>query len=104
MQLLSPHEDLYAYVRNVLQSSERGIFDLTDMELYFMFVLAGPQAAMQVFSLHSTGTQQVTRDQIVSQQSHLSAIRVNLTVRFNFFDVKSGVPFLEFTEQSLIYQ
>ena len=69
-----------------------------------MFVLAAPHAALQVFSLHSTGTQQVTRDQIVSQQSHLSAIRVNLTVRFNFFDVKSGVPFLEFTEQSLIYQ
>ena len=37
-----------------------------------------------------------TRDQIVSQQSHLSAIRVNLTVRFNFCDVNSLVPFLEF--------
>ena len=41
-----------------------------------------------------------TRDQIVSQQSHLSAIRVNLTVRFNFFDVNSGVPFLEFWKWS----
>ena len=75
---------------------EKEGFSISQTELYFLFVLAGPKAAMQVFSLHSTGTQQVTRDQIVSQRSHLSAIRVNLTVRFNFFDVNSGVPFLEF--------
>ena len=48
-----------------------------------------------------TGTHQVTRDQVVSKRSHhLSAIKVNPTVRFNLFDLSSGVPFLEFWKSS----
>ena len=88
-------------------------FDLTDMELYFMFIPAAPQAAMKVYifpSQHRYAAGDKGSNCITTQQSHLSAIRVNLTVRFNFFDVNSGVPFLDFwksahfTEQSIIYQ